>query len=154
MDKKVENATFVRHARVISFAASELALDVIYALREHFQTDLESIAIYICVAEATMRPLMVGDTARPDLLHLSSVPDEFRGWISRNSVADKMGFPRETVRRKVDALVTAGHLSIDSRGMLRVVPRVEDVRLQAALLSLMQKFAGFDARVKQIIGET
>lgn len=142
-----------RMVRVASFAATELALDVIQALRKNLKTDLESIAIYLCVAEATMRPLMVGPTARPDVLMLATVPEELRGWISRSAVADKMGFSRETVRRKADALVAAGHLSVDDKGMLRVVPRTDDVELQGALIQLMQRFAGFDARVKQLLGE-
>lgn len=54
-----------------------------------------------------------------------------RGSISRRTIADKTGLPRETVRRKVAELAEQGHVSIDADGQVRIGQRLGDLAVQA-----------------------
>lgn len=98
-----------------TFAGVELFLDLCHAARSIADVDLESLVIYFCVVEATMRPLMVvGDPSNG-----SDHPKSGSGGaISMLLVADKLGFPRETVRRKIKSMITQGILEQDADGRI------------------------------------
>jgi hypothetical protein len=116
-----------------TYAALELFLDVLHSVRTVVQIDLESIAIYLCVAEATVRPVV----ADPETVHrLSTVPvapEELRGSISMLLVADRLGLPRETVRRKVKKLVEMNLLYQDTEGRFRSTPNFDNPQMRAAV---------------------
>ena len=59
--------------------------------------DLDSTAIYFCVAEATMRPLVLGKHP-PQTMRLVEPPESLRGSISRLQIADpKVRIPSMTL---------------------------------------------------------
>ena len=108
------------HLRPITFAATELLLDLIYLIQSFCQTDLESILILLCVTDASMHPFMLDPSTPPEIMDAERPPDEVRGAISRRMVSDKTGLPRETVRRKSMELAAAGFLLIDDQDRLRI----------------------------------
>jgi DNA-binding transcriptional ArsR family regulator len=106
--------------RMAAFATTELALDAFYLFTRTLNLDLDAFWIYSCVANNTMRNIVLdaGLSGRyGDALH---VPDELRPTVSRRAIADKTGLPRETVRRRVKVLVERGLLECDADGNVRV----------------------------------
>jgi hypothetical protein len=92
-----------------------------HILREATQLDHDSIIIACVVNHATMRPLLTGPGAPLDLIDAAHPPDHQRGSISRSSVADITGIPRETVRRKINHLIEIGMLLEAAPGHVRPV---------------------------------
>ena len=103
-----------------TYAAFELYLDFHYILHTYLQSDFENLVIYACVAEATLRPHVHG---REVGAAQENAPELASGSISRLLVADRTGLPRETVRRKIGAMVSAGLLVPVARGSVATTPR-------------------------------
>jgi hypothetical protein len=108
-----------RNMRAYAFSNVELMLDLVYASRVGPKLDLESMFIYLTVSEATMRPLMLDPSTPPEVLELVEPPEEYRGSITRLLVADRIGMPRETVRRKIQRMIEDGLLAEDAEGRVR-----------------------------------
>ena len=126
-------ASIPQDLRPKAYASLELLLDVIHATRTLVQADLESIAIYLCVAEATMRPVLA-DPARVRALSTTArAPEEWRGSITMLQVADRLEIPRETVRRKVKQLIERGLLYADDRGRIRSTPNFDNPAVAPAV---------------------
>lgn len=119
------------HVRPIDFAGVELLLDLIYIGRKAWDVELEAFVILLCVSDATMRPFVLDPATPPEIMCAARPPDSVRGSISRRTIADKTGLPRETVRRKVAELAAAGHVSIDTKGQVRIGQRLGDPAVQA-----------------------
>lgn len=107
------------HLRPITFASTELFLDLIYGLQSFAKVDLESIYILLCVTDATMRPFMLDTETPRNVLHSERPPNAIRGAISRRAIADKTGLARETVRRKTRELANLGLVQIDDEDLVR-----------------------------------
>ena len=110
-----------RESRPRAYAGVELLLDLMHILREATQLDHEPIIIACVVNHATMRPLLTGPDAPLDLIDAAAPSDEQRGSISRSSVADITGIPRETVRRKINHLIEIGILVEAAPGHVRPI---------------------------------
>ncbi|MBL8551789.1 MAG: hypothetical protein JNJ73_17515 [Hyphomonadaceae bacterium] len=131
-------------------AAVELILDVTYVATSLVGSDLETMLIYFCVAEATMRPLMSSREANPEAFHMTRPPEELRGSISRLAIADRTGLPRETVRRKVNALIKAGMLSKDEDKRVRATPTLGEPRVQTSVNDVFQAVQRYRARLREL----
>jgi biotin operon repressor len=118
------------HLRPITFAANELALDLIYLLQSYANTDLESVVILLCVTDATMRPFMQGASPGEEALTAARPSNDIRGAISRRMIAEKTGISRESVRRKTQELADAGLVVIDSDDRVRAAQRLPDSDFQ------------------------
>ena len=118
------------HLRPITFAMTELILDLVHTLQAHHKVDLESLMILLRTQDATMRPFVLDPNTPHDVLHSVTPPDEIRGAISRRMIADKTGLPRETVRRKTADLAEKGWLVIDGGDRLRVPSRLNTEEAQ------------------------
>jgi hypothetical protein len=131
------------------FATLELFLDLQHSIRARFpDMDLESLLICCVANEAAMRRLLVGPHARPDLLNDPSPPDETRGSISRNLIAERTGLARETVRRKVNQLIEAGILYELNQGEVRPVPMLVNPVFQTIAQECLASVRRFDARLR------
>ncbi len=119
-------ASIPEDLRPKAYASLELLLDVIHSTRSLVQADLESIAIYLCVAEATMRPVLADPARVHELSTTDRAPEEWRGSITMLQVADRLDMPRETVRRKVKQLIDRGLLYADDKGRIRSTPNFAD----------------------------
>jgi hypothetical protein len=108
-----------RNMRAYAFSNVELMLDLVYASRVGPKLDLESMFIYLTVSEASRRPLMLDPSTPAEVLELVEPPEEYRGSITRLLVADRIGMPRETVRRKIQRMIEEGLLAEDAEGRVR-----------------------------------
>lgn len=107
--------------------AVEGLLRIMRAAGDTYGHDYEAILIYWSVAIAS-----VGRVLRSDDLNLlmesgGPLPEEAHHPVSARAIAEATGLPRETVRRKIAALVAAGHLAQDSRGV-RTLPALIEQR--------------------------
>jgi hypothetical protein len=133
------------------YAACELFLDILWSVRSRApEMDLETLLIILVVNEAAMRPLLVGPNARLDLIDHPHPPDEARGSMSRHLLADRTGMPRETVRRKVNQLVSAGLFSETREGEVRPVPMLSDVVYQQIGDECYETVKRYDARLRSL----
>lgn len=138
------------HVRPRAYAGVELLLDVVYIAQSIVGLDLESTLICYCVAEATARPLIAAAQTEPDLLLLAAPPEDKRGSISRLAIADRTGLPRETVRRRVKALVEKGWLIEDDKGRLKAPPNLKDASLQRAADDTFAAVRRYDKRLRSL----
>lgn len=120
------------HIRPLAFAGTELALDIVHSVCAIYRVDIESALILMCVADATMRPLYLSRGEGGMVRQLNPRADE-RGSISRQMVADKIGLPRETVRRKIKDLIASGHLTIDDKDRVQIKTMLQMPHVQHEL---------------------
>lgn len=106
--------------RMAAFATTELALDAFYLFTRTLNLDLDAFWIYACVANNTMRMIVLDPVLSERYANVVDVPASMRPTVSRRAIADKTGLPRETVRRRVKALVERGLLECDEDGNVRV----------------------------------
>lgn len=150
-----------RHIRMLpkdtrprAFAAVELLLDMLHIVRGVADLDLESVAIYYCIAEATMRPLVLGAGVPANVRRAAKPPEEYRGSISRMLIADRTGIPRETVRRKVNALVEAGYLTEDDKRCVRTTRILDNPVVQKAGDNVFAAVQRYHVRLRELGSET
>jgi hypothetical protein len=107
--------------------ALEGLLRVMRAAGDTYGHDYEAILIYWSVVIASVGRIL--RSADLDLLMENGgpLPEEDHHPVSARAIAEATGLPRETVRRKIAALVAAGHLAQDSRGV-RSLPALIDQR--------------------------
>jgi hypothetical protein len=138
-----------RNMRSYAFSNVELMLDLIYAARVGPKLDLESMFIYLTVSEATMRPLMLDPSTPPEVLELVEPPEEFRGSITRLLVADRIGMPRETVRRKIQRMIKDGLLAEDDEGRIRTTRNFGQGNVQEWARLTFAAVQRYDQRLRQ-----
>jgi DNA-binding transcriptional ArsR family regulator len=126
-------ASIPKDLRPKAYASLELLLDLIHATRTLVQADLESIAIYLCVAEATMRPVLADPARVHELSTTDRAPEAWRGSVTMLQVADRLDMPRETVRRKVKQLIERGLLYADDRRRIRSTPNFDNPAVAPAI---------------------
>ncbi|MGD9979602.1 MAG: hypothetical protein AB7H66_07390 [Hyphomonadaceae bacterium] len=140
-----------RRTRPRIYAGCELFLDMLWSVRSRApDMDLETLLIFLVANEAAMRPLLVGPNARLDLMDHPAPPDEARGSISRNLIADRTALPRETVRRKVNQLITLGLFTETREGEVRPKPMLADVMFQQIADESYQAVVRYDARLRTL----
>ncbi len=107
------------------FAALELALDVWHIARANADRSRkpDDLSVRDGGDDAS---LVLGGESPPEVLASIHPAEEYRGSISRLLVADRLSLPRETVRRKIKAMVKDGLLMQDDEGRVRVVSRLAD----------------------------
>lgn len=103
-------------------------LRVMRAAGDTYGHDYEAILIYWSVVVASVGRYLRND----DQLKLienggQPLPPEEHHPISARAIAEATGLPRETVRRKIAALVAEGYLAQDSRGV-RTTPGLLEQR--------------------------
>lgn len=103
-------------------------LRVMRAAGDTYGHDYEAILIYWSVVVASVgRYLRNDDQAKLISGEGGPLPEEEHHPVSARAIAEATGLPRETVRRKIAALVHEGYLAQDSRGV-RTTPGLLDQR--------------------------
>lgn len=137
----------LRDLRPRTYASIELFLDVLHSLRSAVSIDLESIAIYLCIAEATMRPVIADPRQVDALAEVEVAPEEMRGAITMLLVSDRLGIPRETVRRKVKQLIQLGLVYQDNKGRVRSTPNFHEPQLAATMKAVQDAVRRYHERL-------
>ena len=114
-------------------------LRVMRAAGDTYGHDYEAILIYWSVIVASVgRYLRNDDQTKLIESGGAPLPPEEHHSISARAIAEATGLPRETVRRKIAALVADGYLAQDSRGV-RTLPGLLDQRGNSAYVSLASR---------------
>jgi len=117
MTHRIAEAAIDPADRLRAIIAVEVMLRMLRHAVDSFPgDDLETIVVLLTVAAASTS----GHLRDPTLLRNlgeEHLPDVLHRPISRRAVAAATGLPRETVRRRVQALVDDGRLVADSRGV-------------------------------------
>lgn len=85
--------------------------------------DLETILVYLTVAAASSSSYLRDPAI---LVHLEdgALPDHLHKPTSGRAVAEATGLARETVRRRIDALVDSGRLVREARGVRTITDTI------------------------------
>ena len=114
--------------RVKAMAAMEALLRIWRQAVDCFPgDDLETILVYLTVAAASSSSHL----RDPEIvagLDAAPLPDHLHRPTSGRAVAEATGLARETVRRRIDALVASGRLARDSRGVRTVSGTITHAR--------------------------
>jgi hypothetical protein len=114
-------------------------LRVMRAAGDTYGHDYEAILIYWSVIVASVgRYLRNDDQTKLIEGGGAPLPEEEHHPISARAIAEATGLPRETVRRKIAALVADGFLAQDSRGV-RTIPGLLDQRGNGPFMSLASR---------------
>lgn len=133
--------------RARALAAVESLLRMLRHVRDCFpDDDLETVLVYLTVVSAS-----AGAHLRdPDLLASlgdKPLPAQFLRPTSGRSVADSTGLPRETVRRRIDALVADGRLVREGGGVRSAEGAMHIGRNEQFVRALIQEISGAPARL-------
>ena len=114
-------------------------LRIMRAAGDTYGHDYEAILIYWSVLMASVgRYLRNADQVKLIEGGGAPLPPEEHHPISARAIAEATGLPRETVRRKIAALVADGYLAQDSRGV-RSIPGLLEQRDNAQIISLSSR---------------
>jgi DNA-binding transcriptional ArsR family regulator len=134
----------------MTFGLAELLLDLIYTLQAYCKVDLESGYILLVVSDATMRPFMIDPSTPAEIMTAERPPNDIRGSISRRTIADKTGLPRETVRRKTMDLAARGLVQIDEDGRVRIAQRLGEPDFQHTVARCHEAVLRYLQRLKEL----
>lgn len=133
--------------RVRAVAAIEILLRILSKAKDCFpEDDLETIVVYLTVAAASAgRHLR--DPAQVGRLDDAPLPADLHRPTSGRAVALSSGIPRETVRRRIAALVAEGRLAQDERGVRTLSGTINQGRNLEFARFLMRELSGASARL-------
>jgi hypothetical protein len=101
-----------------------------------FNYDYESMMICLVIANSNIQHIVnVPEKYQPFTSLEVIIPPELQRPVPRSAVTRATGLPRETVRRKVAAMIDAGLLTTDTRGGLRLTGGILSTEGIAELLA-------------------
>ncbi len=113
----------ISRSRAVGFHSVEYLLRTLRNLGPVFKYDYESAIIALSVTMGNVQHLVNTPEVLEPYADLSTIiPAELQRPVTRLSITRATGLPRETVRRKVAALIAAGVLIKDERGGVRLTP--------------------------------
>jgi hypothetical protein len=113
----------VRHSRPLAYYSVEYMLRILRNLGPIFNFDYECMIIALSVSLSNIQHLVASPELLAPYASLDAIiPDDLQRPVTRAAITRASGLPRETVRRKVQAMITAGVLITDARGGVRVKP--------------------------------
>ena len=129
-----------RNFRLKGLVVCDALLRLARIVSDIYGPDLERFVVYLAVISAGVS----GFKRDPELRSLYSdqdpLPDQYRLAISRRAIADSVGLPRETVRRKIAQLIADG-LLVEEGSLVRArSPVVEQGRNLEFLLGALREF--------------
>jgi len=90
-----------------------------------FNHEYDSMLIYLVIASSGIQNLMnAPDQLAPYASITTIVPMDLQHPVTRSAIARATGMARETVRRKVAAMIDSGLLTTDARGRLFLTPGI------------------------------
>jgi biotin operon repressor len=106
-----------RLARTINAFALEFAIRYMREAASLFGDDYDCAMIFLAILEVNGRQNVREPYFRQDYADVrQSIPAELAQPISRKAISESLGMSRETVRRKISALIEQGYLVEDDRG--------------------------------------
>ena len=115
-----------RNFRLKGIVACDALLRILRLASDIFGPDLDRIVVYLSVVSAAGSHYQRNPELRARYADAEPLPAEKLLGISRRAIADSVGLPRETVRRKIAALIAAGYI-VEEGGLVK--PRTPIVEL-------------------------
>lgn len=133
--------------RVRAVAALEVLLRIWRRAVDCFpDDDLETILVYLTVAAASTTSHL-RDPGLIAELRDGPLPDRLHKPTSGRAVAEATGLARETVRRRIDALVASGRLVRDERGVRTITDSINLNRNLEFMRFLTHELTAASARI-------
>jgi hypothetical protein len=137
------------YSRELAFRSTEYVLRCLRNLGPIFDFDHENMIIAMSVASSTVQHII----AAPELLAPYAcltviIPSEQQRPVTRSAITRATGLPRETVRRKVAAMIKSGMLISDPRGGIRIQPGI--LTSEAFIKAVAQNEADVRRLVRQV----
>ena len=121
-----------------------------------FDADLQTVLILGIVGQKTLDAYIRADFHSEGAAPPEIVPAESLG-MNSSSIAEISGIPRETVRRKLQALAERDWVTRDERGCWRITANAEQAHarrdLEALHQRMVQRVSRFLAAVERIAAE-
>lgn len=133
-----------------SIVCSEALLRILAQALALHGDDLESTVIYLAIACGTVGGVMRDPRWAADPPPMGRLPPEQYGSVSRRQIAASTGLPRETVRRKIAALLARGDLVAVGRRVRVRSGVLEDSRTFEFAQTLVREFARTGQQVVEI----
>lgn len=112
-----------RYSRTLGIYSIEYLLRTLRNLGPLFDFDYERMIITLSVSMGNVQHLMNPPEQLAPFEDITAIiPAEIQRPVTRLAITRATGLPRETVRRKVAALVESGFLIKDERGGVRLRP--------------------------------
>ena len=106
-----------RHSRALAYHTTEYLLRTLRNLGPMFSFDYELMVIALSVAVGNVQHLInAPEQLKPYADLTTIIPADLQRPMTRLAITRSTGLPRETVRRKIAALIEAGVLIKDDRG--------------------------------------
>jgi len=142
-DRVVSNpAKMAANWRVAMTALMNLFLTTHRTMTEASPIGPTELLIYVTVSVANVQKLMRERVIPECYTSTEILPREWVVPISRNAIATASGLPRETVRRRVAAMIAGGYLIEDPRGGVTLpVGVIKDRGFEPLLEAMMTDFA-------------
>ncbi len=142
-------APLPKNIRLKGVIVAEAILRFMRLVVDLVDTDLEAFAVYFAVVAASTSHLLRDPQALALYAHDTPVPDNLRMGTTRRAVAESVGLPRETVRRKIASLVAQGHL-VERDGLVSTAGSVLDQRRNREfVLGVLAEFERTAAMLKR-----
>lgn len=126
MASKTVNRT-TGYSRALGIYSMEYLLRTLRNLGPIFNFDYERAIIALSVTMGNVQHLVNSPDLEPYADLSTIIPPELQRPVTRLAITRATGLPRETVRRKVAALIEAGVLIKDQRGGVRMTPGLLNV---------------------------
>ncbi len=137
-----------RNIRLKGAIACESLLRL-FSLSARLTGDLQSSAVYLAVISASVSAALRDPLVRAKYATDIPLPDDMRRSVSRRAVAESLGLPRETVRRKVAALIGSGHLVIEGDGVRATGPVLEHGDNLQFAIDVLREFDRVSAAIRR-----
>lgn len=126
-------------SRAVAFHCTDYVLRYMLDIGSVFEFDYEKMLIYLVIANSNVQNIMsIPEKFAPYASIDVIIPAELQRPATRSAIARATGLPRETVRRKVAAMLDSGLLTTDTRGGLRLTPGILSTRKIAGALARNQ----------------
>ncbi len=129
-----------RNYRLKALLLVELYLRMSRVLTDARGPDLERIVIYLAVISAAANYYQRDPELRALYAHNDPIPQDRLFGISRRAIADSVGLPRETVRRKIASLIADGVI-LEEDGLVKPKsPMIDQERNLDVALNMLKAF--------------
>jgi hypothetical protein len=120
---KITNTT--EPSRAIAYHSAEYVLRYMSDIGSIFGHEYDKMMIYLVIATSGIQNIVhAPEKFAPYWSTNTTIPAEMQHPVTRSAIARATGLPRETVRRKVAAMLDSDLLTIDPRGGLRLTPGI------------------------------
>lgn len=150
MKFQIDDERAAAQLRKIGLQLAISGLRIVEEYRRVYGEDNDRVMIILAVVASTLERAMRSDEAGEFSDLRQVLPEELIGPCNVASIAIATGLPRETARRKVNALIAENILKRDRRG---VITFVSGIGQNPVIYRMLRRQAGEIARLASVFSE-